>query len=103
MTMIHVPKPAKKAMNAARPISGLLAAQVQHLQHAERRLPLAYRSKIYTHAIRTEGEAARYICEVTEAIHRAHANAARQRAKSTGRRKNKKRENRAKPKKRRPS
>jgi hypothetical protein len=103
MTIIHVPKPAKKAMNPQRPVSGLLLAQIQHLQHAERRLPLAYRSKIYVHAIRTEGEAARYICEVTEAIHRAHENAAIERAKSAGRRKNKKRENRAKPKKRRPS
>ncbi len=103
MTIIHVPKPSKKAMNPHRPVSGLLSAQIQHLQHAERRLPLAYRSKIYTHAIRTEGEAARYICEVTEAIHHAHEDAARQRTKSTGRAKNKKRETRAKPKKGRPS
>ena len=40
-------------------MSSLLLAQIQHLQHAERRLPLRYRSKIYTHAIKTEGEAAR--------------------------------------------
>jgi hypothetical protein len=78
---IHVPRPSKKAMNPDRPANALLLAQVSHLQHAERRLPLRYRSEIYTHAIKTEGEAASYIREVTEAIHQAHADAAKQRAK----------------------
>jgi hypothetical protein len=68
-------------MNPDRPVSSLLLTQVQHLQHAERRLPLRYRTEIYTHAIRTEGEAARYIREVTEAIHQAHNDAAAQRNK----------------------
>ncbi len=81
MTIIPVPKPSKKALNPDRPVSALLLAQIQHLQHAERRLPLRYRSAIYTHAIRTEGEAARYIREVTEAIHLAHADAAGDRAR----------------------
>lgn len=81
MELIPVPKPSKKAMNPARPANALLLAQVSHLQHAERRLPLRYRSKIYTHAIQTEREAAEYIREVTEAIHRAHADAEKQRAK----------------------
>ena len=81
MTIIAVPKPSKKAMNLDRPVSSLLQAQIKHLQHAERRLPLRYRSEIYTHAIRTEGEAARYIREVTEAIHQAHADAVAERAK----------------------
>lgn len=76
MALIAVPRPSKNAMNPNRPVSSLLLAQVQHLHHAERRLPLRYRSEIYTHAIRTEGEAARYIREVTEAIHLAHAHAA---------------------------
>ena len=53
-------------MDPDRPANALLLAQVSHLQHAERRLPLRYRSEIYTHAIKTEGEAARYIREVTE-------------------------------------
>jgi hypothetical protein len=82
MTIIHVPRPSKTALNPDRPVSSLLLAQIQHLQHAERRLPLRYRTKIYTHAIRTEGEASRYIREVTEAIHQAHADAAVKRAKS---------------------
>ncbi|HVB57396.1 MAG TPA: hypothetical protein VNE63_13365 [Candidatus Acidoferrales bacterium] len=81
MPIIPVPRPSKKAMNPDRPINCLLLAQVEHLQHAECRLPLRYRSKIYTHAIRTEGEAARYIREVTEAIHKAHGDAAAERAK----------------------
>lgn len=84
MTIIPVPRPSKKAMNQDRPVSALLLAQIRHLQHAERRLPTRYRSAIYTHAIRTEGEAARYIREVTEAIHRAHAYAAAERAKRSG-------------------
>jgi hypothetical protein len=68
-------------MNPNRPANALLLAQVLHLQHAERQLPLRYRSDIYAHAIKTEGEAANYIREVTEAIHQAHADAAKRRAR----------------------
>jgi hypothetical protein len=81
VTIIDVPRPSKNAMDPDRPVSALLLAQIQHLQHAEQRLPLRHRTSIYTHAIRTEGEAARYIREVTEAIHRAHAEAAAERVK----------------------
>lgn len=81
MEVIHVPRPSKEAMDPDRPANALLLAQVSHLQHAERQLPLRYRSEIYTHAIKTEGEAASYIREVTEAIHQAHADAAKRRAK----------------------
>jgi hypothetical protein len=81
MPVIPVPKPSKKAMNPNRPANALLLSQVSHLQHAERRLPLKYRTEIYTHAIQTEGEAARYIREVTEAIHQAHDDAERERTK----------------------
>lgn len=80
MELIPVPKPSKRAVNPDRAANALLLAQVSHLQHAERRLPLRYRSEIYTHAIRTEGEAAEYIRTVTEAIHRAHADAEKRRA-----------------------
>lgn len=83
MELIPVPKPSKKAMNPNRPANTLILNQVSHLQHAERRLPLKYRSEIYTHAIKTEGEAAAYIREVTEAIHRAHGDAEKQRSKRT--------------------
>ena len=81
MEPIPVPKPSKRAMNPDRTANALLLAQVSHVQHAERRLPLGYRSEIYTHAIRTEGEAAEYIRAVTEAIHRAHADADKRRAR----------------------
>src|SRR5256884_6571858 len=81
MEVINVPRPSKEAMDPDRPANALLLAQVSHLQHAERQLPLRYRSEIYTHAIKTEGEAASYIREVTEAIHQAHADAAKRRAK----------------------
>ena len=81
MTLIPVPRPSRNASDPDRPVNALLMAQVQHLQHAERRLPLKYRSEIYTHAIKTEREAAEYIREVTEAIHQAHADAARRRVK----------------------
>src|SRR5438445_3392657 len=81
MEVIHVPRPSKKAMNPDRAANALILAQISHLQHAERRLPLRYRSEIYTHAIQTEGEAAEYIREVTEAIRQAHADAAKRRAK----------------------
>jgi hypothetical protein len=86
MEVIHVPRPSKTAMNPDRPANALLLAQVSHFQHAEKQLPLRYRSDIYIHAIRTEGEAASYIREVTEAIHQAHADAAKRRAKPTRKR-----------------
>lgn len=73
-------------MNPDRPANALLLAQVVHLQQAENRLPLRYRSEIYIHAIKTEGEAGEYIREVTEAIHQAHADAAKRRVKRAPRR-----------------
>jgi hypothetical protein len=86
MDPILVPRPKQSARNPDRPVNALLEAQIQHLQHAERRLPLRYRSEIYIHTIRTEGEAAEYIREVTEAIHRAHEDAAVKRAKRAAKR-----------------
>jgi hypothetical protein len=77
MTLIHVPRPdVKSAMNPNRPVNALLKAQVQHLHAAERNLPLRHRTDIYINAIKTEGEAAEYIRQVTEAIHEAHEAAA---------------------------
>ena len=87
MTMIHVPRPPKNSLNLNRPVSSLILAQVEHMYTAEKRLPLRYRTEIYVNAIKTEGEAARYIREVTEAIHQAHADAAVQQEKRTHRRK----------------
>jgi hypothetical protein len=81
MTMIHVPRPPKNALNLNRPVSALVLAQVKHMHTAERRLPLRYRTEIYVNAIKTEGEAARYISKVTAAIHRAYDDAAKLRTK----------------------
>ena len=75
MTMIHVPRPPKSAFDPDRAVSALLKAQMEYLQQAERRLPLRYRSESYVNAIRTEGEAAKYIRTVTDAIHQAHREA----------------------------
>jgi hypothetical protein len=81
MNVVRIPRPRPSAMNPDRPVNALLLAQVEHLQHAERRLPLRYRTEVYTHAIKTEGEAAAYIRQVTEAIHAAHTDAEAQRTK----------------------
>jgi hypothetical protein len=75
MALIHVPRP-QNAADPNRPVSSLLRAQMEHLYEAEKRLPHQYKSQIYINAIQTEGEAAEYIRKVTEAIHRAHVDAA---------------------------
>ncbi len=76
MTLIKVPRPPKSAFNPNRPVNTLLKTQMDFLHKAERRLPPRYHSEIYVNAIKTEGEASKYIREVTEAIHRAHTDAA---------------------------
>jgi hypothetical protein len=81
MTMIHVPRPPTNSLNLNRPISSLIRTQVEHMHTAEKRLPLRYRTEIYVNAIKTEGEAAKYISKVTAAIHRAHDDAAKLRTK----------------------
>jgi len=78
MAVIHVPRPnVKSAKDPYRPVNALLKAQVRHLHEAERNLPLRHRTDIYINAIKTEGEAAEYIRQVTTAIHSAHAAAAK--------------------------
>jgi len=81
MTLIHVPRPPQSALNPDRPVNALLKAQLQHLQDAERNLPLRHRTDIYINAIKTEGEAAEYIRQVTTAIHKAHDEAAAKRGR----------------------
>jgi hypothetical protein len=79
MALIHVPKPPKSAYDPDRPMSSLLKSQIEHLREAEGKLPIKYRSEWYIKAVRTEGEAAKYIRDVTEAIPKAHENAERAR------------------------
>ena len=79
MPLITVPKPPKSAYNPERTATSLLKAHVEHMREAESKLPIKYRSDFYAKAVRTEGEAAEYIRDVTEAIHEAHADAEKKR------------------------
>jgi hypothetical protein len=86
MDPIDVPRP-KGVRNPDRAVSSLLLAQVKHLREAEKDLPPRYHSGIFSHAIQTEGEAARYVSAVTEAIHAAHDDAAAERVRRARKRK----------------
>jgi hypothetical protein len=80
MAIIKVPKPPQSAMNKERPISSLLKTQLEHLQQAEFRLPARAQTNVYINAIKTEGQAADYIRQVTAALHAEHAGAEGRRA-----------------------
>ena len=86
MEPIFVPRP-KSVRDPKRPVSSLLLAQVKHLREAEKELPGKYQSGIFSHAIQTESEAARYVQAVTQAIHAAHDDAAAQRVRKAPKRK----------------
>ena len=86
MEPIIVPRP-KSVRDPNRAVSSLLLAQVKHLREAEKELPAQYQSGIFSHAIQTEGEAARYVQAVTHAIHAAHDDAAAQRVRKAPKRK----------------
>lgn len=86
MTVFYFPKP-RSARDPNRPAGSLLLAQVKHLREAEKSLPPKYHSGIFSHAVQTEGEAARYVRAVTEAIHAAHDEAAAARVQRVPRRK----------------
>lgn len=71
MTVIKVPKPPESAFNMNRPVSALLKNQILHLQEAEFRLPARDQTNIYINNIKTEGQAAEYIRQVTAKLHPA--------------------------------
>ncbi len=73
MTVIKVPRPPESAFNKERRVSSLLRTQLEHLQEAEFRLPARDQTNIYINAIKTEGEAAEYIGQVTAKLQAAHA------------------------------
>ena len=81
MALIHVPRP-ENAWNPNRPVNALLKSQIVHLYEAELKLPLRLQTDIYINAIKTEGEAADYVRQVTEAIGAAHQAATAKRARS---------------------
>ncbi len=64
MTVIKVPKTPKSAYNPKRPANNLLRAQIEHLEHAADGPTRALRRPVQ----RTEGEAARYIAELTARV-----------------------------------
>ena len=80
MALIHVPRP-ENAWNPSRPANALLKSQIVHLHDAETKLPVRQQTDIYINAIKTEGEAAGYVRQVTEAIHAGHQAAAVKRAR----------------------
>jgi len=86
MTVVYFPQP-KGVRDPERPAGTLLLAQVKHLREAEKSLPPRYHSGIFSHAIQTESEAARYIQSVTEAIHAAHDDVAAERVRKVPKRK----------------
>jgi hypothetical protein len=86
MDPIPVPKP-KGVRDPNRPASSLLLAQIHHLREAEKNLPVRYHSGIFHKSLITEGEVARYVRAVTEAIHKAHNDAIKERVKAAAKRK----------------
>jgi hypothetical protein len=85
MALIHVPRP-ENAWNPNRPVNALLKSHIVHLHEAELKLPVRLQTDIYINAIKTEGEAADYVRQVTEAIHAAHQAATARRTRSRVRR-----------------
>jgi hypothetical protein len=70
ITRIDVPKPPDSARNPQRPVSDLIKAQLRHVQHAENaRLPHGKRSGVDIRDLKTEGQAAEYIRQVTLLLH----------------------------------
>ena len=57
MTLIKIPKTPKEAFNPRRPAGALLLSQIEHLEHAVGLEPKRIK--------RTEGQAAKYIAELT--------------------------------------
>ena len=71
MAVIKIPEPPKSAFNKDRPVSALLKNQILHLHEAELRFPARDQTNIYINNIKTEGQAAQYIRQVTAILHPA--------------------------------
>lgn len=65
MAVIKVPKTPKRAFNPGRPPSGLLRAQVEHLEAAAR----SVQGDLRPRKVRTEGQAALYIQQLTAQLY----------------------------------
>ena len=70
ITFIEVPRSPDSSFNRDRPANALILAQLEHLHQAEKnRLPRHKLSGIHPGQIRTEGEAAAYIQQITKLLH----------------------------------
>jgi hypothetical protein len=69
MAVIRVPKTPKRAFNKNRPVSKLLKSQIQHLEWAIRPASERKPYQLPKSSIRTEGEAAARIEELTRRLH----------------------------------
>lgn len=69
---VRVPKPAKSSYNAKRDLkrNALLANQVMHFHKIEEELPARQRSGVSLEDIKTEGQAADFIKQVTLRLHK---------------------------------
>ena len=72
--LIQVPRPAARAFNPSRPLSGnsLLQAQVQHFHELNQQLPVEHKGDVEPHQVITEGEAGEYIRKMTARLHAHH-------------------------------
>jgi TIR domain-containing protein len=84
MTLISVPRPDKSSYNPDRRLNSNIKAQLRQFQEVEASLPSAFKTGIYVGAIRTEGEAAEYIKQMTENLLRAHVVSPSPRRKKRG-------------------
>ncbi len=72
VTYIDVPRPPASSLNPRRPANALILAQVEHMHQAEKNRVAKHRlSGVHPDKIRTEGEAAAYIQQVTRLLHPA--------------------------------
>jgi hypothetical protein len=69
MAVIPVPKTPKQAFNKNRPISKLLRSQLEHLEWAVRPASERKPHQLPKTSVRTEGEAAARIGELTRRLH----------------------------------
>ncbi|HTD95617.1 MAG TPA: hypothetical protein VK627_01760 [Edaphobacter sp.] len=68
MDPIRVPRPPASAFHKNRPVSDLLASQIEHFQHIEAKLEPEHRSPFAPHEIVTENAAAQYITHMTNLL-----------------------------------
>src|SRR5215216_6577833 len=69
MAAIRIPKTPARAFNKHRPISKLLKSQIEHLEWAIRPASERKPYQLPKSSIRTEGEAAARIAELTRRLH----------------------------------